>query len=84
MHYATGTLRYVTDEKFQFWYIWNGGGMNNFICLEPVSWMANALNMKLPPALSGVRTLLPGEEITFVNKIEFFPGTVSEKRFPAT
>ena len=84
LHYATGTLRYVTDEKFQFWYIWNGGGMNNFICLEPVSWMANALNMKLPPALSGVRTLLPGEEITFVNKIEFFPGTVSEKRFPAT
>ena len=84
LHYTTGTLRYITDEKFQFWYIWNGGGKNNFICLEPVSWMANALNMKLPPALSGVRTLLPGEEITFVNKIEFSPGTVSEKRFPAT
>ena len=45
--------------------------------------MANALNMKLPPTLSGVRTLLPGEEITFVNKIEFSPGTVSEKRIPA-
>ena len=69
--YPTGTLRYVTDEKFGFWYTWNAGGLNDFICLEPVSWMSNALNLPLPQKSSGVRKLAPGAEIEFVSLLEF-------------
>ena len=69
--YPTGTLRYITDEKFGFWYTWNAGGLNDFICLEPVSWMSNALNLPLPEKSSGVRKLAPGAEIEFVSLLEF-------------
>ncbi|MBE6406051.1 MAG: hypothetical protein E7040_08520 [Lentisphaerae bacterium] len=69
--YPQGTLRYITDEKFGFWYTWNAGGLNDFICLEPVSWMSNALNLPLPASRSGVRKLAAGEEISFVNLLEF-------------
>ena len=77
--YPTGTLRYITDEKFGFWYTWNAGGLNNFLCLEPVSWMSNALNLPLPASRSGVRKLAPGEESCFVSLLEFEPGNTSEE-----
>ena len=77
LQYASGTLRYITDEKFKFWYVWNGGGSNRFLCLEPVSWMADALNMKLPPEETGVRVLAPGKELCFVNRIEFTPSATA-------
>ena len=73
LRYPAGILRYVTDEKLGFWYTWNAGGLNNFLCLEPVSWMANALNLPLPANRSGVRKLAPDERITFENRLEFFP-----------
>ncbi|MBR2440530.1 MAG: hypothetical protein IKB25_10065 [Lentisphaeria bacterium] len=69
--YPEGILRYITDEKFGFWYTWNAGGLNDFLCLEPVSWMANALNLPLPAKKSGVRKLDAGAEITFISKLEF-------------
>lgn len=69
--YPEGTLRYITDEKFGFWYTWNASGLSDFICLEPVSWMANALNLPIPASRSGVRKLPSGEEISFQNQLEF-------------
>ena len=71
--YPQGMLRYITDEKFGFWYTWNAGGLNDFICLEPVSWMSNALNLPLPEKRSGVRKLAPGAEMEFISLLEFIP-----------
>ena len=73
LRYPEGTLKYHTDEKFGFWYTWNAGGLNDFLCLEPVSWMANALNLPIPGSRSGVRKLSPGQTITFVSSLEYRP-----------
>lgn len=76
--YPEGTLYYITDEKFGFWYTWNAGGLNDFLCLEPVSWMANALNLPIPASRSGVRLLASGTEISFFNRLEYLK--TEEKR----
>jgi len=68
--YASGLLRYATDEKFSFWYTWNKRGEADFISIEPVSWMANALNQENSLS-AGVRILAPGEEIVFRNELLF-------------
>ena len=71
IRYESGLLRYITDEKFGFWYTWNKRGLGDFISLEPVSWMANALNQPGPPEETGVRALAPSSEITFLNELRF-------------
>ena len=71
IRYESGLLRYVTDEKFRFWYTWNKRGQGNFISLEPVSWMANALNQPGPPEETGVRVMAPSSEIIFLNELRF-------------
>ena len=75
IRYKSGLLRYITDEKFGFWYTWNRRGQGDFISLEPVSWMANALNQPGPPEETGVRVLAPSSEITFLNELRFIAGT---------
>ncbi len=74
IRYGCGLLRYLTDEKFGFWYTWNRKGQGDFISLEPVSWMANALNTPDTPEKTGVRTLAPGAQIRFRNELVFEPG----------
>ena len=75
IRYKSGLLRYITDEKFGFWYTWNRRGQGDFISLEPISWMANALNQPGPPEETGVRVLAPSSEITFLNELRFIAGT---------
>ena len=69
--YKTGVLRYYLDEKFRFWYTWNSGGLTDFLCLEPVSWMSNALNMPYPKEKTGILELAPGASEIFTNRFEF-------------
>lgn len=71
IRYESGSLRYVTDDKFRFWYTWNKRGKGNFISLEPVSWMANALNQPGLPEETGLRTLAPGSENVFQCELFF-------------
>ncbi|MBQ9336799.1 MAG: aldose 1-epimerase [Lentisphaeria bacterium] len=70
--YPAGLLRYATDRKFSFWYTWNRRGKADFVSLEPVSWMADALNQK-DPLSAGVRKLASGEEAVFGNELLFLP-----------
>ena len=69
--YDAGLLLYATDEKFSFWYTWNKRGEGDFISVEPISWMADALNRE-DPASAGVRVLAPGGEAVFCNELVFF------------
>ena len=73
LRYETGVLRYITDEKFGYWYTWNKRGEGDFISLEPMSWQANALNLDLPYGETGVRVLPPGADIMFSNELVFIP-----------
>lgn len=66
-----GTLCYELDDKFGFWFLWNGGGFNDFVCMEPLSWMGNTPNLKLPREETGWRELAPGASATFANRIRW-------------
>ncbi|MFG0250558.1 MAG: aldose 1-epimerase [Phycisphaeraceae bacterium JB051] len=48
---------YEVDEQFKHWYFWNQGGRQGFFCVEPLTWMANAMNMALPASITGVQLL---------------------------
>ena len=71
IRYESGLLRYITDEKFGFWYTWNQRGQGDFISLEPVSWMANALNRQNAPEETGMRVLAPAAEKVFCCELHF-------------
>ena len=71
IRYKSGLLHYITDEKFSFWYTWNKRGQGDFISLEPVSWMADALNQSGPPEETGLRILAPGSESVFLCELFF-------------
>ena len=70
--YPAGLLHYATDVKFAFWYTWNRRGEGDFVSLEPVSWMANALN-QANPVSANVRKLASGEDAVFCNELLFHP-----------
>ena len=71
--YPTGTLQYRIDEKFAFWYTWDGKGDVNFLCLEPLSWNTNAPNDPRDPAITGLRSLEPGDHAIFTDYLLFQP-----------
>ena len=66
-------IRYAVDPKFRFFAVWNGERKRDLICLEPMSQLANAPNLPLPPQESGVRALAPGETIVFVMEFLISP-----------
>ena len=72
LRYPSGLLRYRTDARFSFWYTWNRRGQGDFISLEPVSWMANALNQNDAES-AGIRILEPGGKAVFINELVFIP-----------
>ena len=63
-------IRYSVDPKFRFFAVWNAAGERDLICLEPMSWLANAPNLPLPPEQSGVRVLAPGETVCFTMNLQ--------------
>ncbi|HEY8417147.1 MAG TPA: aldose 1-epimerase [Limnochordales bacterium] len=71
--YAAGparlSVRYPVDESFRHWYVYTADGRSGFVCPEPYTWIANAPNLDLPPALTGLRELAPGRHERFVTSI---------------
>lgn len=66
----TGTeLIYETDSKFNQWMIWNNNASDNYICIEPMSWIINAPNSKLSDTESGFQFLNPNQSWTATNKL---------------
>ena len=65
-------IRYSVDPEFRFFAVWNAEGKRDLICLEPMSWLANAPNLPLPPEQSGVRVLAPGASVRFAMNLEIF------------
>lgn len=46
---------------FTQWVVYRPGLSADFVSVEPVSWVHNAINLDLPPALTGAAVLAPGE-----------------------
>lgn len=66
---------YQTDPQYGQWCVWNRNSKEGFICIEPMTCMANALNSPLSHFENGLRTLKPGEFFhaytkIYVNSIE--------------
>ncbi len=49
--------------------IWNDGVGNDFVCLEPMSWMTDAPNVPLAPEITGLRSLAPGAVTEFISRL---------------
>lgn len=60
---------YETDPKFAHWMIWNNKASDNYICIEPMSWIINAPNTNLPDSETGFTYLEPGKHWTAKNKL---------------
>lgn len=58
-------IRYVPSEEFKQWVIYTMGTARNYICLEPYTWVTNAPNLDMDPAVTGFRTIAPGDSFTF-------------------
>jgi aldose 1-epimerase len=60
-HLKTGKkLRYLPDEQFGYWVVWNQNGVDTFICAEPQTCAINAANMHQERDLYGFRMLEAG------------------------
>jgi aldose 1-epimerase len=60
-HRRTGKrLRYLPDEQFGYWVVWNQNGTDTFICAEPQTCAINAANMHREQDLFGFRMLEAG------------------------
>jgi aldose 1-epimerase len=57
--------RCVPDPAFRFIMLWNGGGTDGFVCVEPQSWVTDAPNLPLPSEVTGLRALAPGDTVQF-------------------
>ncbi len=56
-------LRYTASDLFKQWVIYTMGQADQWICLEPYTWVPNAPNLSVPPEQSGLRAVAPGETL---------------------
>ncbi|MDF2959288.1 MAG: aldose 1-epimerase [Paenibacillus sp.] len=56
-------IRYSGSSNFKQWVIFTKGEAQDFICLEPYTWVTNAPNLELPADVTGVRGIKPGETL---------------------
>lgn len=54
------TLKYEASDAFRQWVVYTKGVADQFICLEPYTWVTNAPNLELEPEVTGVRAIEPG------------------------
>jgi aldose 1-epimerase len=64
-----GTLRYVSDDQFAYWVIWNQNGNDTFLSIEPQTCAINAANMHREQDLFGFRMLEAGAVFSAENSI---------------
>lgn len=53
-------LIFETDPEFTNWMIWNNNASDNYVCIEPMTWIIDAPNAKVPDSVSGFRFIEPG------------------------
>jgi aldose 1-epimerase len=56
-------IRYSTNEEYKQWVIYTKGVADEFICLEPYTWVTNAPNLELDAELTGMRSIDSGQTL---------------------
>ncbi|KTD84887.1 aldose 1-epimerase [Paenibacillus etheri] len=55
-------LRYTADENlFRHWVLYTKGPADQFLCIEPYTWLANAPNVSEDASFTGLLTIEPGQ-----------------------
>jgi aldose 1-epimerase len=55
------SITYSASEAFKQWVIYTKGLAQDYICIEPYTWVTNAPNLRMDPAITGFSSLAPGE-----------------------
>jgi aldose 1-epimerase len=55
-------VTYEIGDDFGHWYLWRPPDDRGVLCVEPMSWAANAPNLPLPEKATGLRHLDPGAQ----------------------
>ena len=64
MHTDGYGLRYAADETyFKHWVIYTKGEADQFLCIEPYTWLPNAPNLNLPTSVTGLIEIAPEQTI---------------------
>lgn len=56
-------IRYSTSQDYKQWVIYTKGVADEFICLEPYTWVTNAPNLDADAELTGLRAIEPGDSL---------------------
>ncbi|MBU5445573.1 aldose 1-epimerase [Paenibacillus sp. MSJ-34] len=59
--YAGVEVEYECDGHWKQWVLHNRTEGERYLCPEPYTWVTNAPNVPLPPDMTGLQTLKPGE-----------------------
>ena len=54
-------VTYQADDSFGHWVLHNGDGTGRYLCPEPYTCLTNAFNLPLPPELTGMKVIQPGQ-----------------------
>lgn len=57
-------LRYTASEQFRHWVIFTRGVADQWICLEPYTWVTDAPNLALDPQVTGFRAIPAGDSLS--------------------
>ncbi|MBY9078882.1 aldose 1-epimerase [Paenibacillus sp. HN-1] len=64
-------LKYGADENyFRHWVLYTKGTADQFLCVEPYTWLPDAPNVPGGPEFTGLLTLNPGETLELATWIE--------------
>jgi aldose 1-epimerase len=64
-------LRYTADESlFRHWVLYTKGPADQFLCIEPYTWLANAPNVSEDASFTGLLTIEPGQSQNLSTMLE--------------
>lgn len=64
-------LRYSADERlFRHWVLYTKGTTDQFLCIEPYTWLPDAPNVSDDPSFTGLITIDPGQSLNLSTKLE--------------
>lgn len=70
---------YTADRAyFKHWVLYTKGTADQFLCIEPYTWLPNAPNLDLPPETTGIIRLAPGQVVELHTSLEVHPPSMEK------
>lgn len=65
------SIQYSADRSyFKHWVLYTKGTADEFLCIEPYTWLPNAPNLDLPTDVTGLIHLEPGQSVELHTKLQ--------------